>query len=177
MKTMNMNKSKFDNDRFKALGESFLQTLVAELIDLGIPADSFECDHLCFRVGTMEEYHFYKTEFEQYGKLLTEAIVNGRPICAFLLNTPFQTNHHQVPLLELPAPKTSSSYETGFEHAEFVVSESFKTFSLNFPHLSFKESGNKTINPELCLKLTKGKQAKFHHQSLQRIIELEEPNR
>jgi predicted metalloenzyme YecM len=169
-----MKKTKFDFDLFKNSGENFLQNLTKELIDLGITADSLECDHLCFRVGTLEEYHFYKTEFEQYGKLLTEAMVNGRPISAFLLNSPFKTNYHKVPVLELPAPKPSSSYETGFEHAEFVLSESFKTFSSKFPNLSFKESGDKTINPELCLKLKTGKQAKFHHQSLKRVIELEE---
>ncbi|MFN8845926.1 MAG: VOC family protein [Bdellovibrionales bacterium] len=169
-----MNTPKFDFDSFKASGESFLKTLTTELVDTGIPAHSLECDHLCFRVGTSEEYNSYKAEFENYGKLLTEALVNGRAISTFLLNTPFQTNQHKVPLLELPAPKAGTNYETGFEHAEFVVSECFKKFSSKFPHLSFTEGGNQTLNPELCLKLSKGKQAKFHHHSLARVIELEE---
>ncbi len=117
---------------------------------------------------------FYKAEFDKLGKLLTEAMVNGRAISTFLLREPFQTKDHKVFLLELPSPKIGSSYETGFEHAEFVVRESFETFSSRFPDLRFYEGGNQTLNPELCLKLSHGKQAKFHHLSLARVIELEE---
>ncbi len=69
--------------------------------------------YLCFRIGSSEEYSLYKTEFKNHGKLLTEASINGRAISTFLLNTPFQTNHHQVPLLELPASKSGTNYETG----------------------------------------------------------------
>jgi phosphoglycolate phosphatase-like HAD superfamily hydrolase len=36
------------------------------------------------------------------------------------------------------------------------------------------EGGNHMLNPELCLKLGQGIQAKFHHLSLDRVIELEE---
>ncbi len=169
-----MNTQKFDFDQFKTSGEAFLTFLTAELADIGIPAHSLECDHLCFRVGTNEEYNFYKAEFENHGKLLTEAMINGRAISTYLLNTPFQTNHHTVPLLELPAPKAAKNYQTGFEHAEFVVPDSFKIFRAKFPHLSFTESGIQTLNPELCLKLSNGRQAKFHHLSLDRVIELEE---
>jgi predicted metalloenzyme YecM len=163
----------FDSERLKDQGEHFLEKLERELLDLGMAVEFLECDHLCFRVATTEQYFFYKLEFEKLGKLLTEATVNGRAISTFLLTSPFQTNHHKVPLLELPAPKTGSDYETGFEHGEFVINETFEAFRLKFPHLSFSESGQQGLNPELCLKLKKGVQAKFHHLSLQRVIELE----
>ena len=65
-----MNTLKFDFDSFKASGEFFLKTITAELVETGIPAHSLECDHLCFRVRTSEEYNFYKAEFEKNGKLL-----------------------------------------------------------------------------------------------------------
>lgn len=169
-----MNKQKFNFDSFKGEGERFIRSLTTELVSLGVPADSLQCDHICFRVGTSEEYQFYKTMLANHGSLLTEAVVNGRAISTFRLNPVFQTENHKVPLLELPAPKPGTSYSTGFEHCEFVMRECFRTFSSKFPHLHFVESGNQTLNPELCLKLKDGHQAKFHHLSLDRVIELEE---
>ncbi|MES2803205.1 MAG: VOC family protein [Bdellovibrionota bacterium] len=164
----------FDFDAFKAHGENFLQVLCSELAETGVFVNSLECDHLCFRVSNLEEYVFYKNVLTDHGQLLTEAIVNGRAISTFLLNVSFQTNHHNVRLLELPAPKVETLYETGFEHAEFVVKDCFKTFTANLSQLHFTEAGNQVLNPELCLKLKKGKQVKFHYNSLQRIIELEQ---
>lgn len=169
-----METTKFDLKNFKAAGEEFMTELTTKLIEVGIPAHSFKSDHLCFRVRTTEEYEFYKSALSNHGRLLTEAMVNGRPISTFLLTAPFQTNCHEIPLLELPAPKQNTSYSTGFEHAEFVVKECLATFSSKFPHLSFSEGGNRTLNPELCLRLENGLQAKFHHLTLDRVIELEE---
>lgn len=164
----------FDFDRFKSDGEAFLQKLTVELSEKGIQVDLLQCDHLCFRVEKLNEYSFYKNALLCHGKLLTEALVNGRAISTFLLGSPFKTNDHEVSLIELPSPKSGSPYETGFEHAEFVIKDGFKEFSAKHPKLSFFESGNRTLNPELCLKLGNGKQAKFHHAPLDRIIEIEE---
>lgn len=164
----------FNFDSFKSQGEQFLQLLTSELVDIGIPAHGLPSDHLCFRVSSLEEYLFYKEAVSTHGRLLTEAIVNGRAISTIKLSTPFQTPYHSVSLLELPAPKPGTSYPTGFEHAEFVLSECFATFKAKHSHLFFTEGGNRTLNPELCLKLSNDKQAKFHHASLDRVIELEE---
>lgn len=151
-----------------------MMTLTTKLHEAGIPANSLKSDHLCFRVSTLEEYDFYKMALSKYGELLTEAMVNGRAISTFRLAAAFQTNSHEVPLLELPAPKPGTTYSTGFEHAEFLVNKCFTTFRSQFPHLDFAEGGNQTLNPELCLKLGQGIQAKFHHLSLDRVIEIEE---
>lgn len=164
----------FDFDKFKNDGERFLEGLTAELVEKGVSVYSLQCDHLCFRLENLDEYSFYKRALISHGKLLTEALVNGRAISTFWLNSPFKTNHHEVSLIELPAPKAGASYEMGFEHAEFVIKDSFKVFSAKHPKLSFFEGGNRILNPELCLKLSDGKQAKFHHSSLDRVIEIEE---
>ncbi|WP_347356702.1 VOC family protein [Bdellovibrio sp.] len=169
-----MNAIKFNFDDFKGAGEAFMKTLCAKLADVGIPARSLQSDHLCFRVGTLEEYIFYKSALSSHGTILTEVPVNGRPISTFRLNSPFQTESHEIPLVELPSPKPGTSYPTGFEHAEFVVKECFTSFRSKYPNLDFIEAGNQALNPELCLKLGPGMQAKFHHLSLERVIELEE---
>jgi len=162
----------FDFSVFKQAGEFFLNELVSDLEYLAIPVTNLESDHLCYRVATLEEYEFYKANLSNHAVLLTEANVNGRPICTFLLSQPFQTQHHTVKLVELPAPKPGVQYHSGFEHAEFVIRECFENFSARFPHLTFHQTGNTTTNPELCLKLN-DRQAKFHHLSLERIIEIE----
>lgn len=171
---MRMKSTDFHFESFKTTGQEFLRQLIRELIEHGLPAQSFESDHLCFRVGSSEVYEFYKEALSHHGELLTESQVNGRAISTFRLHSPFKTDTHKVPLVELPAPKAGSPYSTGFEHAEFVIRECFDTFRSKFPHLRFSSGGNKTLNPELCLKLTNGRQAKFHHLPLDRVIELEE---
>lgn len=157
---------------FITSGQLFLTQLTNDLEALGIPALQLKCDHLCFRVGTTLEYENCKLALSEFGNLLTEAPVNGRPIATFRLHGPFKTANHTVDLIELPAPKSGTDYQTGFEHAEFLISESFQKFTAQFPHLSFSEGGHPTLNPELTLKLD-NRQAKFHHQSLDRVIEIE----
>ncbi|MGZ5279068.1 MAG: VOC family protein, partial [Pseudobdellovibrionaceae bacterium] len=95
-----------------------------------------------------------------------------RPIATFQMKEPFQVQNQKIGLVELPAPKPGSPYQLGFEHAEFVIQESFDVFVSKFPALRFSKSGNKNVNPELCLK-TKIGQVKFHHLSLDRVIEIE----
>jgi HAD superfamily hydrolase (TIGR01549 family) len=164
---------KFNFKEFKVTGENFFRDLVSELTRIGIPAIALTSDHLCFRVSTLTEYEVYKLHLSSHGELLTESLVNGRPISTFRLTNPFQTESHTIELIELPAPKPETSYRSGFEHAEFIIKEAFDHFSARFPMLSFTESGNKSLNPELCLKLKGGKQAKFHHLNLDRVIEIE----
>lgn len=166
-----MDKS-FQIKRFYQDGQRFFKNLVDELELLGIPATSMSCDHLCFRVETEEQYLEYKAHLTDHGTLLTEANVNGRPISTFLLHEPFCVGRQSIPMIELPAPKMNSPYILGFEHAEFVITESFDIFSKKFPALFFRQSGNQNFNSELCLKSKEG-QVKFHYHPLDRIIEIE----
>ncbi|MFS4460995.1 VOC family protein [Bdellovibrio sp. HCB2-146] len=163
----------FDQKQFKCEGEEFLTSLLQDMEAAGFSVQGLSSDHLCFRVESSAEYEFYKAALLSVGRLLTEALVNGRPICTFKLNQPFQVGSHTVPLVELPAPKPGANYATGFEHAEFLINESFDVFSARYPGLNFTQSGNKSLNPELCVKLPRG-QVKFHHHSLETVIAVEE---
>lgn len=162
----------FDFESFKKSGEDFHRDLVLRLRHLRIPAEDMASDHLCFRVATLGEYEFYKKNLAAHGELLIEAPVNGRPISTFKLHQAFRTEDHLVRLVELPAPKPGVPAPTGFEHAEFIVGESFDRLSARCPDVEWTRSGRQVLNPELCLKLG-DRQAKFHHQSLERVIEIE----
>lgn len=160
-------------DQFKADGEKFFRTLLSELDYRGISISNLKADHLCFRVETIEQYDVYKRFLSKEGLLLTESVVNGRPIATFSLFVPFTIDKQKIDLVELPSPKRGTGYKVGFEHAEFVINESFDSFIRRHPGSDFTVSGNKNLNPELCLKTKQG-QVKFHHLSLDRIIEIEE---
>ncbi|MGZ3826636.1 MAG: VOC family protein [Bdellovibrio sp.] len=165
-------KNKFDITQFRIDGEHFLKSLLKELNFLGLSTVDLKCDHLCFRVETESQYEEYKLFLNNQATLLTESQVNGRPISTFSLKDPFKVGDQVVLLVELPSPKKGAEYKLGFEHAEFIIKESFGSFSRRFPQLKFIFSGNKNINRELCLE-TKSGQAKFHHISLDRVIEIE----
>jgi uncharacterized protein len=157
-----------------ATAEEFLNKLISEIHPLVSEINSLECDHLCLRTATNEEYRHFKNELSDYGKLITEAVVNGRPISTFKLNTPVNTSHHIVGVIELASPSTTSRYETGFEHAEFIVRETLGTFISKYPHCHFVKKGDQDFNRQLRLTINEKMQAKFHHTTLERIIEIEE---
>lgn len=159
-------------NEFKSHGEEFYRQLCSELQTLGLRHSNLTPDHLCFRVGSIQEYDFYRKWLMQFGELLTEASVNGRPISTFKLKTPFRIDDQRIDLLELPAPKSSTTYETGFEHTEFLIQDSFEEFIRNHPDLEFSRSPSKILNEELSLKTQTGT-AKFHYTRLDRVIEIE----
>ena len=152
----------------------FLDQLFAELKTKNIDVEAFELDHVCLRVETVDEYNRAKNYFASIGLLLSDAMVNGRPISTFKLLEPLTYNDRSIFLIEIPSPKASKPYSTGFEHAEFVIDKNFKDFSSQYPGIAFDFSGaRKSLNAELSLPLTPQLAVKFHQQSLERVIEIE----
>lgn len=152
----------------------FVEDLLGDLAAVGVNVTQLDIDHVCFRVGTPEEYAHYRTEFGRVGRLLTEANVNGRPIATFKLHAPLVAGHRTIPLVELPAPKPGRAYATGLEHCEFVHPTPLLDLKTRHPHLTWDDGGmKKAHNPELALKLASGRVAKFHPTSLELVIEEE----
>ena len=136
--------------------------------------DDLFMDHICFRTGSEEEYQDIKTQFQKIGKLLVASEIGGREISTFKLNTPIIFGKHEIELIEVPAPKPGKNYVSGYEHAEFVIKESFQDYIDNYSEIDFDTSScNKTHNPELRVKLAKNISIKLHHQSLEDVIKEE----
>ena len=131
-------------------------------------------DHLCYRVDSQERYQEMKTLLGGWGsQLLAETEVNGRPIASYLLTNPIPFGNHRIRVLELPAPKPSAPHEEGFEHMELVCDRTFQELQKMFPSPLWKTYGTKkSFNPELEFKMGK-RNIKFHHQSLESVIQLE----
>lgn len=132
------------------------------------------CDHICYRVETLERYELLKIELAQIAMLAAETPVNGRPICIFTLHEPLVFEDQLIPCVELPAPKAASVYAEGWEHAEYVTGMPLDEFRSRHPDVSFDlRAANKKINPEIALKVGDRYQAKFHTASILEVIELE----
>lgn len=152
----------------------FLQNIEKQLSKIGLDFQKYDIDHLCYRVSSREEYNYLKVFLSEQGDLLIESIVGGRPISTFKLLNPISYSNKNIFLIELPYPKSGSYYPTGFEHAEFIIDVEFNKFIALNPNLLFDcGSIDKDINPEIRLKLAQGKSVKFHHQSLEKVIEME----
>lgn len=149
----------------------FMKGLSDALKNSSLELESNLLDHVCYRVESEGEYRDYKKSLANIGDLLVESEVGGRLIATYKLHQPLTYGERKVDVVELPQPKPSSSYSKGFEHAEFVIGESFKTFEQRYPALEFDWSGStKEFNPELRLKFSRNLSVKFHHQSLEGVI-------
>lgn len=154
---------------------AFIESIVEESLNIGIDIRTYSMDHFCFRVETQEQYDSYKAAFNAHGKLISEAHISGRPIATFKLTQGIRIlENRMIDCIEIPAPKEGTPYPLGLEHVECVVPEALTVFIQRFPHLKFDlRAMKKPINPEVALKLPSGKSVKFHNQSLEQVIEIE----
>ncbi len=155
-------------------GQAFLKNLLGQVSAKKIALSAAAIDHLCYRTATVEEYEDVKTRLQASARLLGENLIGGRRIAAFKLSYPLRFQEAAVDVFELPEPKKGSPYPTGFEHAEFVVKETFSEFKTKHPRLEFDDSGAmKPSNPELRVRLDGGISLKIHAQSLEDVIAAE----
>ncbi len=161
------------NEYYSGLATIFLNNLFQEISEKKIDLKFIEIDHLCFRTDTEEDYLKVCSDFSAMGELLIEAPVGGRMISTYKFHAPFQYKDIVIPLIEIPAPKASKKTQRGFEHIECVVTDSFEDLIKKYSHLKLVTGAlSKELNPELEIELETGA-IKFHHQSLEKVIEIE----
>jgi predicted metalloenzyme YecM len=155
----------------------FLDRLFGELEAVELDVATYIMDHVCFRTVSTDDYEQTKAAFAAAGQLLIESNVNGRPIATYRLHQPVVHRGRVVRVVEVPAPKPRKVVQRGFEHAEFVIGESFESFAQRHPALAFEHpTGPAGLNQELGLKLGTVN-VKFHHLPLDAVIELERDKR
>jgi len=93
-------------------------------------------------------------------------------ISTYKLSTPIIYDEYIIDLIEIPSPKDIRDKRQGFEHFEFVIDQPFDHLIKLFPQCSFQYSKNNSINPDAKIKLKNGT-VKFHHKSLEHIINIE----
>ncbi len=151
----------------------FLEKIVSSLADKHLTINDLFIDHICYRLSSNARYDELKAHLTKVNELLVESKINGRNISVFKLKAPIKFRHWEIPLLELPAPKSGSHYSEGWEHIEVVTNESLESFMKKHSELDFDLKGfTKPLNREVRLKLGKYS-VKFHEQSLEEVIEFE----
>ncbi len=152
----------------------FLDTLFECLASSGLELDDLQMDHICYRVEQLEEYVKVKDLINAHGMLLTESNINGRSIACFKLDDPILFRSYELSVLELPSPKLTRPYKSGYEHVEFVVNCSLEEFIESYPNINWDLSGmKKSINRDVRIRFDGDFSVKFHEQSLEAVIKIE----
>lgn len=88
---------------------------------LGLEIAPLAADHISLRCHQNATADRWRRGFEQCGDLLSENIINGRPICLFKLHEPVCVAHWRFDVVELPWPGEKRYPHEGWEHIEIVL--------------------------------------------------------
>jgi predicted metalloenzyme YecM len=154
--------------------ESFFIQLESEIKRVGLSIEpEWFVDHICFRASSDEEYKNLINEYAKDHELLIESPIGGRLISTFKLKEPISFLDFKIPLIEIPMPKEGRVTPSGYEHIEIVIKDSFDEFQKKYSNVKFLTHAlSKEINPELEIELDQCA-IKFHHQSLEEVIQYE----
>ena len=133
----------------------------------------WDIDHLCYRVESLERYLILKREISNFSTMLTETLVNGRPIAVFKLDHAIEFGEYRIDVVELPAPKFGKIVTEGFEHIEVVCDVPLTELAEQYAHLNLDTGGmKKDFNQELEICIGE-RNLKFHLLSLESVVRLE----
>ncbi|MDC9596171.1 VOC family protein [Xenorhabdus anantnagensis] len=153
---------------------------------LGLDFAQYSADHISLRCNETAIADRWHQGFLQCGQLISESMINGRPICLFELEQPIALLGWQIDCVELPYPSKKQYVHEGWEHVELVlpvppeqlIHEAYKLLPDPLPDIfRTKESHPKSNNerlPNSTLAVTNGELTiKFHSFPLKEIIKSE----
>jgi predicted metalloenzyme YecM len=141
----------------------FINNILDAINKFGIDVSKLNMDHIGYQAATDADYDQLKSEFDKLGKLMSEAIVNGRRVGIYKLAKPLHYDQYVNTAIELVAPKKGQVCLTALEHVEFVIPNGFADFMRQYPEVPWDTSAiNQPEFPMLKLKLTEFTQVKFH---------------
>lgn len=167
----------------------FEQALSQFAEKLHLDLSQFTADHVSLRCHQNTTAERWRLGLEQCGSLLSEAMINGRPICLFDLQQPLKVGPWLIDCVELPYPGDKRYPHEGWEHVELVLSGEPATLyaralahlpdeALLAPGIKLKQSspkgeGERLPNPTLAI--TDGSVTiKFHPYSIRDIVASEQ---
>lgn len=97
------------------------ETLFKQLIEvLGTVVQSLTIDHIALRVNTLATAQQWQQCLVSDATLLSDNLINGRPIYLYELNQPLTVLGQPVSVVELPFPTEKQYPQEGWEHIEMV---------------------------------------------------------
>ena len=88
----------------------FLNKIFSFVEELGIDVSGLKIDHMGLRYSDPKKVDQLSQELNQVGTKLSEAVVNGRKIYNFKLDTPITFKDFSIPCIELPYPAENHDY-------------------------------------------------------------------
>ncbi|AOR58933.1 VOC family protein [Pectobacterium parmentieri] len=162
--------------------EQELQEL-ASVLQLDLSA--FYADHISLRCHQNTTAESWKAALLEVGSLLSENLINGRPISLFILDKAIVIGPWQITCIELPWPGGKYYPHEGWEHVELVLPGDAETLhqralaclsddALRTPGIKLKFSspqGEKERIPNPTLAVTNGKVTiKFHPFDIRDVV-------
>ncbi len=100
-------------------------TFERKILDLShtmqITLKDYQIDHIAIRVNQLETAELWLKKLPQCGEVISDNIVNGRPIYIIKLNEPLIMINQKVNVIELPFPKGKIYPVENWEHIEIVM--------------------------------------------------------
>lgn len=87
---------------------------------LGLIRAGLVADHIALRITELADAQWLKEELMGHGKIISDNVLNGRPIFLFKLHTPIQVGPWAIEVVELPFPD-GKKRKDGWEHVELVL--------------------------------------------------------
>ncbi|MFB5743519.1 VOC family protein [Cedecea sp. P7760] len=163
----------------------FTKALTELATRLGLDIAPLDADHISLRCHQNATADRWRAGLEKCGALLSENVINGRPICLFKLDEPVCVEHWRFTVVELPWPGEKRYPHEGWEHIEIVLPGEPETLNaraldllsdagLRETGISVKTSspkGERERLPNPTLAVTDGKVTiKFHPWSIEQIV-------
>lgn len=105
----------------------FSQRITAFMHNLGLDSLSLQSDHAALRVNDNHTAQLLADEFSQHGQVISNNIINGRPILIIKLIEPLVISTMKIQCVELPFPSDKTYPVEGWEHIELVFPSLAKT--------------------------------------------------
>ncbi|MCF1427497.1 MAG: VOC family protein [Shewanella sp.] len=100
---------------------NFSNAIEAFISRLGLSHLQLTCDHAALRVNDTDTASRLADEFATRGRIISNNIINGRPILIIKLNKPLMLGQQAVDCVELPFPGDKHYPQQGWEHVELVL--------------------------------------------------------
>ncbi|MBR9787273.1 MAG: VOC family protein [Vibrionaceae bacterium] len=177
--------------------DAFVEKIEALASMLSLDLSLAQADHIALRINDTQTALQAHQAWAQYGKVISQAQINGRPIIVIEFDKMLESRGWKVECLELPYPAEGKIYPIeGWEHVEFVIpshAETADEFLADLKHTypafggrlaqleamgvkiklsSPKGEGERLNNPTVAFKY-QGVCIKLHPHSLKAIVESE----
>lgn len=104
----------------KSQWPDFSQAILDFAQRLGLNDAALVCDHAALRVNDLSTAQALLTQWQERGEIISDSIINGRPIYIIALDKPLQLGDWKIDCVELPFPGKAYSKQ-GWEHIELVL--------------------------------------------------------